>query len=219
MRPVLILFAKAPIPGRVKTRLARTIGPKLATKLHSAFVKDTLEQAISLAGKTAIDIELHTDAETDAWSSIRVTRRLQVSGDLGARMYYALHGALQQGRPQAMIIGSDSPTLPTQHLLNLLELPEEVALGPTEDGGYYAISCRGAHPEMFRSVNWSAERTLTDTETACRRSGLTASCGRLWFDVDEYEDLLRLFRQHRLPPATEALRNDLGSWIGDVIPE
>ena len=218
MRPVLILFAKAPIPGRVKTRLARTIGPELAAKLHSAFVEDTLQKTLSLAGKTGIDIELHTDAETDAWSSIRVTRRLQVSGDLGCRMYYVLDNALKEGRPQAMIIGSDSPTLPTSHLLNLLQLPEDVALGPTEDGGYYAIACRRTNSEMFRSVNWSTDQALEDTENACRRSGLTTGCGPPWFDVDEYEDLRRMFGQPRLPPATEALRDLLGSGIGDMIP-
>lgn len=209
MRPVLILFAKAPVPGKVKTRLAKTIGIELAAKLHKAFVDDTLEKASSHALETAIDVELHTDAETDAWSSIRVTQRLQVSGDIGRRMHHALQSALEEGRPQATIIGSDSPTLPISHLLNLLEFPEDIALGPTEDGGFYAISCRRTNAAMFRSVNWSTGRALADTEFACREAGLSTSRGATWFDVDEYEDLLRLFRQPGLPRATEALRHQL----------
>ena len=209
MRPVLILFAKAPVLGKVKTRLAKTIGMELATKLHKAFVEDTLEKAILLARKTAIDVELHTDAETDAWSSFRVTQRLQVSGDLGSRMYYALQKALEQGRPQATIIGSDSPTLPVSHLLSLLEFAEDIALGPTEDGGYYAVSSRKTHSEMFRSVNWSTGRALADTESSCRAAGLSTSRGATWFDVDEYEDLVRLFRQPGLPGSTEGLRDQL----------
>ena len=210
MRPVLILFAKAPVPGKVKTRLARTVGLELAAKLHKAFVEDTLEKATALTRKNAIDVELHTDAKTDAWSAFRVTRRLQVSGDLGNRMHHALHGALALGRPQAIIIGCDAPTLPASHLENLLEFAGDVALGPTEDGGYYAISCRRTHPEMFRSVNWSTGQALAETETACHTVGLSTSCGPAWFDVDEYEDLIRLFVRERLPRATEALREQLG---------
>ena len=207
MRPVLILFAKVPVPGKVKTRLAKTIGIELAAKLHKAFVEDTLEKAMALAGKIAIDVELHTDAETDAWPSIRVTQRLQVSGNLGTRMYYALQGAYEQGRPQAIIIGSDSPTLPASHLLNLLEFSGDIALGPTEDGGYYAISSRKAHPEMFRSVNWSTDQALADTDIACQAAGMGTIRGLTWYDIDEYEDLIRLFAEPGLPRATEAMRH------------
>ena len=203
MRPVLILFAKAPIPGQVKTRLARTLGPELAAKLHSAFVEDTLEKATALARKTAIDVEFHTDVETDAWPSIRVTQRLQVSGGLGVRMYYALHHALEQGRPQAMIIGSDSPSLPASHILHLLDLPQDVALGPTDDGGYYAIGCRRTHPEMFRSVNWSTSGACKETMTACHSVQLSTAVGETWFDVDEMEDLERLRREGNLPQFTQ----------------
>lgn len=209
MRPVLILFAKAPIPGRVKTRLSKTIGVEQATKLHRAFVGDTLQKAAKLAGRGFIDVELHTDVETDAWSLNRVTLRLQVQGNLGDRMYHALQQALAQGHPQAVIIGSDSPTLPESYLLNLLELPQDVAFGPCDDGGYYAISCRRIALEMFRSVNWSVASTLEETREACFLAGLSSTLGQSWFDVDEPEDVDRLRTEGNLPPMTLAALKEI----------
>ncbi len=209
MRPVLILFAKAPVPGKVKTRLAKTIGIEQATKIHRAFVGDTLQKAAKLADRGFIDVELHTDVETDAWSLNRVTHRLQVQGDLGDRMYHALQQALSQGRPQAMIIGSDSPTLPESYLLNLLELRQDVAFGPCDDGGYYAISCGRVAPEMFRSVNWSVASTLEETRRACKLVGLSNALGQTWFDVDEVEDLDRLRAESNLPPLTAAALKEI----------
>ena len=209
MRPVLILFAKAPVPGRVKTRLAKTVGIEQATKLHRAFVGDTLQKAAKLADRGIIDVELHTDVETDAWSLNRVTHRLQVQGDLGDRMYHAIQQALAQGHPQAMIIGSDSPTLPESHLLNLLELPQDVALGPCDDGGYYAISCCRIAPEMFRSVNWSVASTLVETCKGCAQVGLTTALGQSWFDVDVPDDLNRLRTEANLPPLTFAALKEI----------
>ena len=137
MRPVMIVFAKAPVPGCVKTRLTGALTANEAAMLHDAFVRDTLEL---LQPFTAIaDLELHTDIETDAWRDIPVARRLQHEGDLGLEIFKALDKALQCGRPHAWILGSDSPTLPASHLHELLRLEVDVALGPKEDGGYYAI--------------------------------------------------------------------------------
>ncbi len=209
MRPVLILFAKAPDPGRAKTRLAKTIGTNNAAKLHYAFVGDTLQKAIELTRRSVIDVEIHTDVETDAWPSNQVTHRLQAAGDLGERMYYAIQEALFKGRPQAMIIGTDSPTLPPSHLLNLLELPEDAAFGPCADGGYYAISCRRIAPEVFRSVRWSSASTLDDTRAAWQRVGLSTAIGPMWFDVDEAEDLDRLRNEADLPPLTRAALKEI----------
>lgn len=209
MRPVLILFAKAPEPGRVKTRLAKTIGTDNAAKLHRAFVEDTLQKATDLARQGLVDIELHTDVETDAWVSNQVTHRLQAPGDLGHRMYYALHQAFVEGRTKAMIVGTDSPTLPPSYLLNLLELPEDAAFGPCSDGGYYAICCRRITAEVFRSVNWSAASTLEETMAAWHRAGLSTAVGESWFDVDEIEDLDRLREDRNLPPWTRAALEEI----------
>lgn len=201
----MILFAKEPIPGRVKTRLAAAVGAGQAAELHRAFVADTIAKLIEF--REFADIELHTDAPTDAWSEPAVPRDLQAPGGLELKLLHALALAIHSGRPQAMILGSDSPTLPRGHIQRLLDSVADVALGPCEDGGYYAIACRRVHPDMFGGVAWSTPHVLEQTELAVRACGLSVEFGELWYDVDGPEDLARLKRETALPPHTrQALR-------------
>jgi rSAM/selenodomain-associated transferase 1 len=203
MRPVIMLFAKAPLAGRVKTRLTPPLPPELAARLHDAFVRDTLE-TLHCLDKTA-DVELHTDIATDAWADIAVPRKLQHEGDLGLKMLQALDEALQAGRERVMIVGSDSPTLPSSHLELLLRAPEDAALGPTLDGGFYAIACTRVHPRMFDGVPWSAPDTLERTVCSIRACSLTIAQGRAWYDVDTPADLEQLALDPRLSPRTAAV--------------
>ena len=121
-----------------------------------------------------------------------MARSVQATGSLGQRMYGALERGLASGRPQVMILGSDSPGLPAGHLRALLSSPADVAMGPTEDGGYYAIACRRVQPEMFDGVRWSTENALADTLAGARRCGFGVELGLRWFDIDRPEDLIRL---------------------------
>lgn len=189
MRPVILVFAKAPVPGRVKTRLTPPLSPEQAVQVHEEMVRAVFRMLEPFS--SGVDIELHTDTFTDAWVELEVTRKLQVTGDLGIKMRSALECALRAGRPQALILGSDSPTLPPAHLEALLASAADVALGPTEDGGYYAISCRRIAPGMFEGVPWSQPTTLTDTINACARCGLSVQIGPPWYDIDTMEDLKR----------------------------
>ncbi len=191
MQPVIVVFAKAPRPGFVKTRLG--LEGKIAAALHESFVRDALE----LAQAASECVELHTDLDTEAWRDCRVPRRLQVAGDLGARMLAAL---------PALILGSDAPSLPLAYLRQLIETPGDVVLGPAEDGGYWAILARRTHARMFADVEWSTARTREQTIAACRACGLEVSLGPEWFDVDEPADLRRLAaRPELLSPRTRAL--------------
>jgi len=210
MRPLLILFAKAPVPGRVKTRLSPPLSPVSAARLHTAFVADMIESLLSLAGRA--DLELHTDTLSDVWKeagvAAPVAQLLQCEGDLGLKMLQAMSVALRDGRPQAIIVGTDAPTLPREHLIALLGSRADVALGPSEDGGYYAIACRRVEPEMFRDVAWSSRRALEDTVAAARRCGLSVELGPAWFDVDTPGDLEKLRAAPALPRHTaKALRD------------
>ena len=182
---------------------------KEAAQLHTAFVADCLVRANKLADLGHADVELHTDELTDAWAHFGVTNRLQVAGDLGARMYTAMRNALDQGRPSAMIVGTDSPTLPAAYLEELLRLDADVALGPSEDGGYYAICCRRVATAMFHSVNWSTSSALCDTEASCTQAGLTVRRGSPWYDVDNFADLNRLIAEGNLPEHTAKILEKL----------
>lgn len=202
MRPVIIVFAKAPLPGRVKTRLIPPLTPDDAVELHLAFVRDTLESLVSLTGQA--DIELHTDIETDAWNDMQVPRRIQYEGDLGLKMLKALSSALDRGHPQAMILGSDSPSLPVSHVQAILDLDSDIALGPADDGGYYAIAARRTTGELFSGVRWSTPNALQDTMWSCLAAGLSCQLGPAWFDVDDEAGLWHL-RASLLVPRHTAL--------------
>lgn len=133
------------MPGRVKTRLR--IDPVRAAELHTAFVRETLAM-LSQFGETA-DIEISTDEPTEAWRDFPFARSLQAPGDLGARLFAGIRQALGDGRRQVLILGGDSPDLPPDYIRALLASRADVALGPTEDGGFYAISCRTAAPKCL----------------------------------------------------------------------
>jgi rSAM/selenodomain-associated transferase 1 len=184
---LIILFAKAPVPGRVKTRLG--LDPERAAALHSEFVRQALEMLEHCEG---VDVELSTDEPTGAWPEFSGRRTVQVSGDLGVRIYAALSGALAAGRGKAVVLGSDSPGLPPSHVQALVASGADIALGPTDDGGFYAIACSRAGPAMFDAVHWSTSSALEDTVQASLRCGLTVEVGPAWFDVDRPEDLARL---------------------------
>ena len=217
MKPVLIVYAKAPIAGQVKTRLIPALGETAATKLHEAFVADTLEMATTLAD--SFDVELHTDLPTNAWTWPG-TRRFQIQGDLGTKLYATLREALDGGRPLALIVGSDSPTLPAKFLEDLAHTSADVVLGPAKDGGFYAIGCRRIHPEMFTGVTWSGSNTRVLTKAAIVRCGLTVAEGREWFDVDEPADLELLAQSRPVGSTLEALTTigAMTPWLSIVIP-
>ena len=183
MPSAIILFAKAPSPGQVKTRLCPPLTPEQAADLHRSFVAKMLRKASAIA-----PVELHTDIPTDAWAEFQVATKLQCSGGLGARMFAALAASCLP----AMILGCDAPHIPVSHIETLMKSEADVALGPAEDGGYWGIHCRRIHPQMFEGVEWSTSRACEQTRVAAEACGLTVELGPLWWDVDTPADLARL---------------------------
>jgi uncharacterized protein len=200
VRAVIIFFAKAPDPGKVKTRLVPPLTATEAAELHEAFVEDIVTRFQKL---TRFDVELHTDVITDAWPAVNVTRKLQISGSLGLKMVHALTAALAAGYKRAAVIGTDSPTLPLTHVEKLIEGTSQVTLGPADDGGFWGISAYETKPIMLDGVRWSSSDTLAQTIGAIQSAGLSVGLGPSWFDVDEPADLERLLTSSSLPPATE----------------
>jgi rSAM/selenodomain-associated transferase 1 len=207
---LLILFAKCPVAGRVKTRLCPPLTHLQAASLQDALVRDALDRFSQV---TAHDFELHTDTQClDAWAEYQVSRKLQITGDLGLKMLHALAAALRSGYSRVTILGSDAPTLPLQHVLELTQSKADVALGPALDGGYYAISASAVRDDMFNAVHWSTASALADTENAIRACGLRSERGRWWADLDQPADLERLMSQKQtLPTHTRRWVCRLGS--------
>jgi len=186
--PLIIIFAKAPQPGHVKTRLG--LQPAAAASLHTEFVRLTLKTVCELRDEA--EVQLSLDLPCTAWEEFPVARTIQHEGDLGVRVYAALKDGLAAGHPKAMILGSDSPTLPADHIGLLLRCDADVTLGPTVDGGYYGIACRKIMPMMFDEVRWSTGDALRDTIKSIERCGISYAIGPEWFDVDRPEDLGRI---------------------------
>jgi hypothetical protein len=193
---LIVLFAKAPISGRVKTRLAKEYGDAVALGLHQAFVLDAAARASS-----NWPIELHTDVETDAWPTLTCPRRLQRPGDLGVRLYAALEEALARGWERVAILGADAPDLPAAHIAHLFEPDADVCFGPAEDGGFWGVACRRVAAGMFEGVPWSSPQTLAASVAGCRASALNVALAPWWADVDEPADLLRVAASSSLEPA------------------
>lgn len=195
---VIAVFAKAPVPGQVKTRLAKVYTPEAAALLHAALTERALETAIS----SGLDVVLYGAPDTshpyfatcaeDFGVAIEAQLR---DADLGERMLDALDRTLR-GHDCAIIIGADCPALTTKHFYAVLAQFEvakpDVVLIPAEDGGYVLIAARRTHPEMFKDIAWGTETVLAQQRAAMQAAGLTwVELDPLW-DVDRPEDLPRL---------------------------
>jgi len=193
----LVIFAKAPIPGEVKTRLCPPLTPDEAATLHGSFVLDTLERTKTAAMKLPIDRYLAcAPSSTHVFFKIMEERQGvklidQVGDDLGARMDQAFNTLFEQGYRQVVLIGTDVPTLPLDHFKQALTALEnhDLVLGPAFDGGYYLIGLKRPIPELFADIPWSTDHVLKLTQEKASAIGLNASLIQPWRDVDTLADL------------------------------
>ena len=194
-RPAIALFARAPIPGRVKTRLIGPLSPEQACELHRALTRDCWE-----ALESPSDVYLYTDEEHPEWRALAGPRwRQQRGSNLGERLWHCFREMQAAGHRPLLILGSDAPLTP--ELLapwTGLLAASPALLGPAEDGGYWAIGCRAPHPRMFEGVEWSSPGTLAQTVTALERCGLPPAFLPSHYDIDTLQDLRRLAREPRL---------------------
>jgi rSAM/selenodomain-associated transferase 1 len=201
-RAALVVFAKAPIPGQVKTRLCPPLTPDEAATLHGSFVLDILEQTKTAVAKLKLPLDRHlacTPSSTHVFFKIMEERQGvklldQVGDDLGARMTQAFAILFAQGYGRVLIVGTDVPTLPTDHFKRALALLEshDLVLGPALDGGYYLIGLRQAAPALFAGIPWSTERVLEMTRGKAASLGLTTATLPAWRDIDTVDDLKAL---------------------------
>ena len=193
----VIVFARAPRPGAVKTRLTPLLGAEGAAALHARLVERTLETA---RAATFPRIELHgTPDINDPFFSFcaahfAVALAAQAGGDLGARMLAAFEAALATHR-RALLLGSDCPALTARHLRQAdraLREGSDAVFVPCEDGGYALIGLQRAEARLFDGIAWGGESVMADTRT--RLTGLGwrwRELDTLW-DVDRPEDYRRL---------------------------
>lgn len=200
----LIVFVKLPTPGNVKTRLAKQIGSDMAAALYRCFVSDTLAAAKTAGYPTSVYFH-PPDAHDGLADWLGTDMRLlpQKGEDLGERMLQAFRETLPEFS-RVVLVGSDSPDLPVTFLNEAFAVlkTHQVVIGPATDGGYYAIgfSAEGFDEAAFRDIEWGTPRVFETTMEILRRNGANIHVLPPWNDVDEYDDLVKLWQRHEHAP-------------------
>jgi hypothetical protein len=184
----LIVFVKNPVAGKVKTRLAATLGSPQALEIYLKLLAKTRNTVASLACTRYVFYSDTVD-EADEWTSPPFLKRLQQGPDLGIRMYAALREVLNH-HPKAALIGSDIPELAgTQLQAAFLALDtHDYVLGPAKDGGYYLIGMKTPSAAVFEGITWSTSTVLQQTLQHIHNSGKTCYLLPELSDVDTAAD-------------------------------
>ena len=196
-RPALLVFAKEPTPGAVKTRLAAAIGAARAAQVYRELTTLTLTHAAAARRAGVIDrIELWCTPSADS-SHFRglaavtgASLHAQAEGDLGTRMANAIADALTRAGA-VLLVGTDCPLLDAHWLANAAALlvHHDAVLGPAEDGGYVLVGAR--RPLPFAEIRWSSPHAFDDTKAGLVRAGIHWAVLPVLWDVDEPADLAR----------------------------
>ena len=195
----LVLFAKAPIPGQVKTRLCPPLTPDEAASLHGSFVLDSMERSKAAIQQQKLSLDrVLACAPSAAHVFFKILGerhgvRLidQVGDDLGSRMDQAVSTLCAEGYRRLLIVGTDLPSLPLSIYRDALAQLDRhpVVLGPALDGGYYLLGLTQPAPELFDRIPWSTAEVLKATLARAEAAGLTVGQLQPWRDVDTVEDL------------------------------
>lgn len=207
----LAVMAKAPRPGKVKTRLCPPLTFDQSAALNICFLRDTAEniagvaaqgKALGLVCYTPLgDEELFDGLLPDAFSLI-----VQRGDGFGERLLAAAEDILACGFGAVCLIDSDSPTVPQaayeQAIAALSRSGDRIVLGESQDGGYYMIGMKQAHAEVFRDINWSTSTVFAETVEAANAAGIEVVQLPLWYDVDDGHtlDMLSAELLERIPP-------------------
>jgi len=217
----LILFSKTPRLHDVKTRMASTLTPEAALRLHEAMLHDQI-MFLSALRSDSREVEICIDrpfAASDALAqaSAGLALTLQGEGDLGARIARALDRAVEAGAEPAAILGADAPTMPRRLLedaLALVRADADAAIVPALDGGYVLVAARHPVPAIFRDIPWGTPSVVSATRRRAAEKGLVLAETEAWPDVDVAGDLPRLAVELAADPlrapATAAFVANLG---------
>lgn len=191
----LILFARFPVAGKVKTRLIPALGAEGAAVLHRRLVLRTLRTAHAFCQSQDVELEIRFDGGDENamqhWLGDGWNFRPQGDGHLGQRMFRAFEDSFHEGSPATVIIGSDCPALTAGILAaafdRLITAPS--VFGPADDGGYYLIGLVRSVPELFRGLAWGAETLLAESLRVLERVGVNPALLNPLGDLDRPADL------------------------------
>lgn len=212
----LVIMAKAPVPGEVKTRLCPPLSFDHAAELYSCMVRDRILQVIRFHElRVFLALPYAVDPEQAAKLACGLEVVTQRGEGLGERLQSSAEAVFRMGYSRVLLADSDSPTLPSHYISQALsmlqETPGQAVLGPTIDGGYYLIGLSAPCAELFRDIPWSTPSVLNCTLQRAAEAGVKVSLLPEWYDVDTGGDLIRLREDLRGPAASAAPRT--AAWM------
>lgn len=194
MNSSLILFVKYPEPGKVKTRLAYSIGVMEATKLYKSWVENIVSELKNLS---CVDLyiffpEKKYTKEFMNWLGTDLNFCIQSGKDLGYKMNNAFKKMFNGGYKKVVLAGSDIPDLNNKTIIEAFESIDnnDVVLGKSQDGGYYLIALKESQEELFTNIKWSSEKVLNQTISKCKSLGLKYKLLNELTDIDTLRDLI-----------------------------
>jgi hypothetical protein len=200
----LVVMAKAPRPGMVKTRLAQSLPVEAVTQLYRCLLDDTMALARGLG---SVDVAIMCPA-SDVEELARLTRGgaevvAQMGDGLAAGLTSVFAHFTAVGRQRVVAFNSDSPHLPASVLGNAFEAltRHDVVVGPTHDGGYYLVGAKAAHPALFEGDGMGTKSALEGLLARARGLRLSVGYTDPFYDIDVEDDLTRLAAELRLAPA------------------
>lgn len=196
MKRAVIIMAKVPIAGAVKTRLEPFLSPEKCAELAAAFLQDAEIKAKSICENTILAYT-PGDRKNVLENTLRREHKFveQTGATLGERMANAFEFAFARCSGAVVMIGTDSPSFPAEFVeraFELLEIDSDLVLGKAKDGGFYLIGGREIHSELFANVEWSSAAVFEQTKKNAERLKLRWREIPVWYDVDTPDDLLFL---------------------------
>jgi len=184
----LLIFIKNAEKGKVKTRLAKTVGDEKALQIYEALLTHTLNVALAVSADRLLFYS-NFIVENDAWNSADFQKYVQQGNDLGARMQHGFSEALQ-AHDKAIIIGSDCASLTSDIVQEAFAKLDDYpyVLGPAMDGGYYLLGMREYTPELFQDIAWSTDEVAATTLEKIKAIGKTCYHLPILSDIDYWED-------------------------------
>ena len=199
LRSAVVIFAKPPEPGSVKTRLIGELTPQQAAQVHRACLEDTIAVVDSMYGCSHwLFVAGNAEKARELFQELGLNERwragAQQGRDLGARMEHVISDLLRRGASKVVILGTDTPWIGRQTILEALRLLDsvDVVLGPAADGGYYLAGARRVLPQMFRGIPWSTSQVCEATRRALEMSHTSFRLLPRDFDLDRPRDLKKV---------------------------
>lgn len=190
MNDALIIFIKNPVPGKVKTRLAATVGDLKALEIYKKLLDHTKKTSLLINADRFLFYADFLNRD-DEWSKDTFIKHLQKGNDLGERMCNAFEYIFLNKYQKAIIIGSDCIDLSASVVEDAYKLliDADVVIGPAKDGGYYLLGMKKLHQSLFKNISWGTSEVLKQTSSVCKSQHLKYYLLPTLTDIDVENDL------------------------------